>query len=144
MRVAATLPTALREPRLPYGTFGQRTLCAGYLALMVPFAPVWVWPALGLGLWLTGPSWGALAALSGGLFVLGGYLGMGISLSLALGALGLWWAPVIRGRKLLEWIPRGDSLDSLRGRLETVWLMLQHWRGPLARGFRPAVAARPR
>jgi len=123
------LPAALGEPRLPYGTFGQRTLCAGYLALMVPFAPSWLWPALGVGLWLTGPSWGALGALAGGFFVLGGYLvGMAVAGSLVLGALGLWWAPILRGRKLLEWTPRGDSLDSLKGRLEIVWLMLRHWR----------------
>ena len=127
IRVAVALPTELREPRLPYGSFGQRTLCAGYLALMVPFAPFWAWPALGLGLWFTGPSWGALGALAGGLFLLGGYASMAVGGCVLLGALGLWWAPILLGRKLLEWTPRGDSLDSVRGRLETVWLMLRHW-----------------
>lgn len=122
------------EGRSPSGTFGQRTMAAAYLALCLPFAPWGLWPALGLGLWITGPSWGALAALAVGLPVLAG---SGLLLSATLGALaaalGAVWArsehdyehtlpgPLWR---LLDVTPRGSSIDSLavRGRaLRLAW-----------------------
>lgn len=51
------------------GLLGQRTIAAGYLAIVAPFAPWWLWPVLALGLVLT-ESWLALGATIIGLGVL--------------------------------------------------------------------------
>lgn len=121
------------EGRNPSGTFGQRTFAAAYLALCLPFAPWGLWPAIGLGLWLTGPSWGALAALAVGLPVLGGALGAALALSMALGAsLGVlvgWTIPLAFTAVrvlLIDRTPRGSSLDSLLSRYHALRLMWRH------------------
>src|SRR3972149_171552 len=98
--------------RAPYGTMGQRTMVAGFLALLVPFAPWWGWPVLGVGLWLTGPSLGAILSLAAGPGAAYPLVWSG-SLLLAVPAALLMASTTVLG----SWMPRGDSLDSVRGRL---------------------------
>ena len=106
------------------GELGSPVITALYLALVAPFCPWWGWPLLGAGLlvvssfhafgavgvalvWLRPELWpvGVLAALTGGL---------------------LWcWSPVVGGQRLLEWTPRGDTIDSLVSRWRG-WQLLWH------------------
>lgn len=111
----------------PAGTFGQRTFAAAYLALCLPFAPWGLWPAIGLGLWITGPSWGALLALGAGLPLLFGWM-YAVPLWWLLGALaGLLWAGRHDlARRWLDLSPRGSSLDSLWSRWHALRLMWRH------------------
>jgi hypothetical protein len=101
--------------RAPYGTLGQRTIAAGFLALLVPFSPWWGWPVLGVGLWLTGPSLGAVLSLALGLGVLYPLVWLA---GLLLGplALALMLKNRVGGADPLGWLPRGGSLDSIRAR----------------------------
>lgn len=114
--------------RLISGTLGQRTVAAGYLALLVPFAPWPVWPILGVGLWLTGPSWAAVLALIVGLGVLDYRVWVGSLCAAAAGGLlvaiqGRAWVKSGPRRQwswalqVLEAMPRGASLDTVETRL---------------------------
>jgi hypothetical protein len=115
----------LEPGRAPYGTMGQRTMMAGFLALLVPFSPWWGWPVLGLGLWLTGPSLGALLSLAAGVGLLYPPLWLG-SLLLALPAGLLMAHTTVLG----AWLPRGDSMDSVRGRVNVFRLAWRLRREP--------------
>lgn len=133
--------------RAPSGTFGQRTFAAAYLALCLPFAPWGLWPALGLGLWLTGPSWGAVTALAVGLPVLAGQAAALGALTTALGVVVLAFVgPTLTRispddrtafRWLLDRTPRGSSLDTLWSRWHSLRLCWRHRREALPWGAGP-------
>lgn len=111
------------------------------LALLAPLCPWWGWPLLAPLLAWTG-SWLAFVAVGVSL----AYLYPSVGLWLAAGGLGvalLWaWSPVVRGRRVLEWTPRGDSLDSVVGRLQGIRCALTrltwwgHGRGSMARDLK--------
>jgi hypothetical protein len=99
---------------------GSPSLTGCYLAVVLPLAPIWLWPVFALGWWWSG-SWLALGALSAasicGTTAPIGWLPLAIlaALSVALGVsrrLGGRW-------RWGEWLPRGDSLDPLVQRLRT-------------------------
>jgi hypothetical protein len=52
--------------RAPFGGFGQRMYAGCFLALLCCLLPLWAWPGLLVGLWLSGPSWLACLALVAG------------------------------------------------------------------------------
>jgi hypothetical protein len=122
--------------RAPYGTMGQRTMVAGFLALLVPFAPWWGWPVLGLGLWLTGPSWGAVLALLPGLLWIAPRAWLTVAAGALLVAIPALCLVPIKGQRLIHWTPRGGSLDSVRGRVNVLRLAWRLKREPgwLGRG----------
>lgn len=109
--------------------FGQRTLAGAFFALLLPFAPWWVLPVPLLGLVITS-SWAAvLAGAVAGVVMFPGYgsvggliVALGAILGLSGGSLGRW--------RLLEWTPRGDSLDSLRQRWRVMVLLLRSFLHP--------------
>src|SRR3990167_150803 len=132
-----------------FGTFGHRTMCAGFLALVLPLC--WLIPApwrwllvalLGLGLWLTS-SWlawlatlGALPALIPALWL--PFLGLAL-LAVLGGCAALWawsrapgWYHLLM-RPIERWTLRGASLDSVVQRLEVwraygrVWRRWPNW-----------------
>lgn len=86
------------------------------LALVTPFAPWWGWLLLAPLLAVTG-SWLAIGAVGVGITLLHPWVAPWLgALALLLGV--FWgWSPVVFGRRALEWTPRGDSLDSVGGRL---------------------------
>ena len=118
------------------GTLGSPVLTALYLALVSPFCPWWGWPLLGAGLtiiwsyqawvavavgmvWLWPGSWPLMTA--GGLLVA-----------------MLWaWSPMLAGQRLLEWTPRGDTIDSLVSRWRGWQLILHHGRAQWLLGAGP-------
>ena len=121
----AVLSRRLRWGGRQKGEMGSPVLTALYLALVSPFCPWWGWPILGVGLglifsfhalvaaglglvWLYPRTWplGALAALAGAI---------------------LWgWSPVVGGRRILEWTPRGDTFDSIVSRWRG-WQLMWHY-----------------
>lgn len=110
--------------------FGQRTVAACFFALLLPFAPWWALPIPILGLLITS-SWAAwLAAFCAtivlvpvpALFAGGG--------SVILGAAGWLLGGLYGNRRLLEYTPRGDSLDSLWQRLRVNKLLVYAWTNP--------------
>lgn len=103
----------------PHGWLGQRSIAAGLYVLTIPFCPWWALPGPLVGLWLTGPAWGATVALVPALVWLAPRTWLPAAAGGLLGLLLLAWAVrrvPIAGRRLLEWTPRGDSLDSIRAR----------------------------
>ena len=107
------------------GTIGQRTLTGAYCALVFPFAiePSWATgaiPFLLLGLLIT-CSWLAFVALFAGLAVLEPWTIPGIAA--LVGA-----AYVAYRTKLLEKLPRGDTLDTFWQRWDTARLLVHHGR----------------
>lgn len=98
-------------------TLGHRTMLAGYLALVLPFASPWEWPLYAVGLWLTS-SWVATLAAVVGIAVRYPVTGPWIAALFALVVL-LEAIPWTR-RTLIDRTPRGSSLDSLRVRWTTV------------------------
>ena len=126
------------------GTFGHRTMCAGFLALVLPLCwlipPPWRWglvAVLALGLWLTS-SWLAWLATLGALVALMptlrlSLLGLGAFAVLG-GCAALWaWYRAPAWYRLLtapveRWTLRGASLDSVVQRLEVWWAYGRVWR----------------
>lgn len=108
------------------GTLGSPVLTAFYFTLTAPFTPWWLWPMLGVGFYLT-CSWSALI----GLAVAGAWMWPLTALPVAAGGLAVamlgWWSPVVRGQRLLEWLPRGDSVDGWLTRWTLTRLLLWHW-----------------
>ncbi len=110
--------------------WGQRTVGACFFALLLPFAPWWALPIPLLGLAITS-SWAAVLAALCGAFVVwpyptlalgGGSLGLGAAAWLVMGLFGNW--------RLLEYTPRGHSLDSLWQRLRVARLLLYSFTNP--------------
>jgi hypothetical protein len=110
--------------------WGQRTVGACFFALLLPFAPWWALPIPLLGLAITS-SWAALLAALGGALVVwpipalmvgGGSLAVGGAAWLVMGLFGNW--------RLLEYTPRGHSLDSLWQRLRVNRLLLYSFTNP--------------
>jgi hypothetical protein len=136
MAVPAWLADGMDRQGEGVGTFGHRTMCAGFLALTLPLAWLvpapWFWPLvalLALGLWLTS-SWlawlatlAALAALIPALRL--PFLALGAVVAVG-GSVALWaWYRAPTCYRLLtwpleRWTLRGASLDSVVQRLE-VW-----------------------
>jgi hypothetical protein len=121
-------------PRMK-GSFGSPPPSALYLALVLPFAPVWLWPAFAAGLYFCF-SWHAFACVAAALAVLYPRFAW-VPLGLFAGAMLLWAASRATqrlfwsGQRLLEWTPRGDSWDSVRARL-ALWTLIPRlwWTGP--------------
>jgi hypothetical protein len=106
------------------GPFRSAAVCAMPFAILAPIAPWWLWPVMAAGLLVTW-SWLALAAAAAGFVV----VYPGLSAPALVGALvvGVFWSRT----RWLEWTPRGDSLDPVRGRFVVLLLALSRlrWRG---------------
>lgn len=103
------------------GWLGQRTLTAGLYVLTIPFCPWWALPGPLVGLWLTGPSWGAVLALLPAAYILvptPWLWRIGLPLLMVLPFLLVW---SVRGQALIHWTPRGGSLDGVYVR----WFMIR-------------------
>ena len=113
-----------RTRRRMVGTFGSPAITAMYLALVLPLAPWWLWPAFGLGLVLTSSVLALAAVAVAGVWLAPWtlpFVGAGVLL-----LIGLWaWSPMVGGRRLGEWTLRGDTLDSTWARLY-VWPIIAH------------------
>ena len=113
--------------------FGQRTLTAAFFAMVLPFFPVpLLWIPL-LGLFLT-CSWAAIGAAAIALMMLWPWT--------AIPSLGLVTLAVTVGLTrpaLLDWTPRGGSIDSLRQRWVALGVVLPtlRRRAWLPRGYGP-------
>lgn len=130
----------LKPPGLPWWNpyrpfhqaawFGQRTMAGAFFALLLPFAPWW-WalPVSLLGLAITS-SWAAVLAAAVAVFFLApGYDTVVVLIVAPVAMLVLSRASLGRWR-LLEWTPRGDSLDSLRQRWRVMGLLLRSFLRP--------------
>lgn len=104
------------------GTMAQRSLLAGYLVLVVPFATPWEWPLYALGLSLT-CSWLAFLALGAVVLVLAPWAWPALVVSLAVAVVLVAFGPLRRA--LVDHTPRGGSLDSIRERWRT-WAAVVH------------------
>lgn len=120
----------------PSGTLGSPVLTALFLALVSPFSPWWGWPLLGAGLVIVW-SWSAWVAVACGML----WLYPGSWLLMALGGLVvaiLWaWSPTVAGQRLLEWTPRGDTIDSLVSRWRGWQCLVHHGRAHWLLGAGP-------
>ena len=108
--------------------FGQRTLAAAFLALLLPFFPGWskLIPLAGL---LVTCSWTALLGALGAMIVLEPRWAIPAALIVALvGSAALWWP------KILWLTPRGNSLDSVGQRVTMCRLL---WRAMTQRAWWP-------
>jgi len=123
------------------GSFGSPAITALYLALVAPFCPWWAWPVLLLGLGLIA-SWLAFVALAAGVVL----LWPGSWLLMAAGGLLvaiLWcWSPEIGGQRILEWTPRGDTIDSLVSRARGWQLIIHYGRARWLLGHGPNTTER--
>lgn len=107
------------------GTMGSPVITALYLALVSPFCPWWGWPFLGLGLGLIW-SYSAFVAVGVGMvWLYPAYWLLGLVAS-AGGALLWCWSPLVSGRRVLEWTPRGDTIDSMVSRWRGWQLIVHH------------------
>ena len=116
-------------------TQGSPANTALFFCLCAPFCPWWLWPVLGLGLYITW-SWLAFVGVAAGLMVLHPSAAPWLLLT-GMVVLAAWFISWRTGRKLFEWTPRGDSFDSVINRL-IVWYLIvtAWWAGPrwLGRG----------
>ena len=135
---------AMVDKRAPHAWIGQRMYAGCWLAMMLCLLPLWAWPGLLVGLFLSGPSWLACLALAAGSAVRWPFLWPYLS-ALVLGLVALvWWAPNGQVRWLKR-LPRGDSLDSVRIRVRVYRLALRQMAlDPKAfwLGFGPGTAGR--
>ena len=109
-----------QDRRKVRGWWGMRSIAAALLALLLPVLPLPCWPVVLGGLWLSGPSILAVAAaFSGAIVRWPGLWPLWATLAALGGALALVVAlgPSVKGRRIGEWTPRGDSLDSVWHRL---------------------------
>ena len=106
------------------GTLGSPVITALYLALVSPFCPWWGWPLLGAGLGLIS-SFLAFAGVGMGLvWLYPSWWPLG-AVAVTTGAI-LWaWSPMVGGRRVLEWLPRGDTFDSVVSRWRG-WSLICH------------------
>lgn len=109
--------------RVP-GMQGSPVLTGLFLALVFPLAPMWLWPVLAAGLVITS-SVHAGVAIAAGLMWMWPWTWPYFAGS-AVAILGLWvWSPEVRGRRVFEWVLRGDTWDSLWARWYA-WRILVH------------------
>ena len=118
------------------GNFGSPAITALYLALCAPFCPWWGWPVLAVGLGLTS-SFLALGAIGVGMVWLWPGTWLYGALAALTGALLWCWSPEVGGQRLLEWTPRGDTIDSLVSRGRGWQLILHHGRARWLLGAGP-------
>jgi len=117
---------------------GSASLTGCYLAIVAPLAPWPLWPVFALGLWWSG-SWlalGALGAASIWNWPVPMVWGPIVASSLLGGLLVAFRVP-IAGRAAGEWLPRGDSWDSITQRLRTWRLILATLPAVMPWGRRP-------
>jgi hypothetical protein len=106
----------------PKGSFGSPANTAMYIALVAPFMPGPGWLLLSIGLYLTW-SWLAFLGVAAGLVWLYPSAWPYVAAS-GLSVAILWlWSPSVAGRRLFNWTPRSDSMDSILSRL-WVWRMI--------------------
>ena len=118
------------------GSLGSPVITSLYLALVAAFCPWWGWPVLALGLALVSSMLAfvavgaALVWLWPGLWLAGAAGGLAVAL--------LWcWSPVVAGQRLLEWTPRGDTVDSVISRARGWQLIIHHGRARWLLGHGP-------
>lgn len=119
------------DPAKVRGWWGMRSIAGAFLALVTPLLPLWAWPGPLIGLWLSGPSWVALAALSAASiwrWPIPMIWGPIVATSLLAALLVFVWRPVVAGRAIGEFLPRGDTLDTLWARTALLRLAWQDWR----------------
>ena len=131
-------PTANRPTlgKRTKGTFGSPVLTAIYLAAVAPFAPWWGWVLLAPGIWFTN-SWTAALGLALGaawrspsialviaIVVLAAFLLLFVSKYRERDVMGTatWWS-----QRVLESLPRGDSVDGWYARAMGARLLLYYW-----------------
>lgn len=121
------------------GTFGSHALTGLYLAAVFPFVPVWLWPALAIGVIVTSSILGALAMSVASVWLWPSTWPVFTAGAVVAGV--LWgFSPEIRGRRVFEWVLRGDTADSIYARwyawrvaLHELRQSRRHW----ALGFGP-------
>ena len=116
---------------------GSPAITAMFFALVFPFTPWWLMPVLLIGVYLTW-SWNAMLGISVALGVLyPAWAGIvAITGTLVLGGWFLSWR--FKRFRVFEWVPRGDSFDSVINRLILWWLIVQAWwNGPRIFGRGP-------
>ena len=118
------------------GQFGSPVLTALYLALVSPFCPWWGWPLLGAGLTVIW-SWQAWVAVAAGMVWLYPGSWPWMTAGGLLVAMGWAWSPMVAGQRLLEWTPRGDTIDSLVSRWRGWQLIWHHGRAHWLLGAGP-------
>lgn len=119
-QVGVLMDRYARMRRRMVGTFGSPVLTGLYLAAVLPLAPLWVVPILGIGLVLTSSiaAGGAVAVAMVWRFP----WTWPLPLATASIILVLWaYSPTVKGRRILEWSLRGDTADS-------VWARWYAWR----------------
>lgn len=108
------------------GTLGSPVLTAFYFTIAAPFCPWWFWPILAIGFYVT-CSWSAFLGLATVVVWLWpSMLWFAIAGTLLVGGVW-WWSPTVRGQRIFEWLPRGDSIDGWRARVILVSLLCWHW-----------------
>lgn len=108
------------------GLLGSPVLTSFLFVLVAPLCPWWGWPVLAVGLLVT-CSWTAFLALGVvALWMIPSHAPFVVVPILA-AALLRAWNPTIRGVRLWEWTPRGDSLDAVTERLTMSRLLLWGW-----------------
>jgi hypothetical protein len=133
-----------QDGRHPHAWIGQRMYAGCWLAMMCCLLPLWVWPGLLVGLFLSGPSWLAVLALGAGSVVRWPWV-WPYALSCLLGVLALFVMAKNGQVWGLKWLPRGDTLDTVRVRLRVWRLALKHFAlepGAWLIGFGPGTAGR--
>jgi hypothetical protein len=121
----------LLEIKRVKSTLGSPAISAISLALMAPFCPWWLWPVLAVGLYITW-SWLAFIGVAVGLaWTYPHYAPHAfVAITSLLAAWVLTWHLRrfhVKGERIFEWVPRGDSFDSVINRLIVWWLIAQAW-----------------
>ena len=115
-------------------SLGSPAISAISLALTAPFCPLWLWPVLAVGLYITW-AWTAFIGVAIALsWMYPQWAGLPLLVVIALLALWLttWTVRKFnwRGQRWMEWTPRGDSADSIINRL-LLWVIIPRawWTG---------------
>jgi hypothetical protein len=112
-------------------THGSPAITALSFALTAPFCPWWLWPVLGVGLYCQWSWLSFIGVVVGMSWAYPAYTPCAFAFLVALMGLwvGTWYARwfTYRGERWFEWVPRGDSFDSVINRLIVWWLIAHAW-----------------
>ncbi len=108
------------------GALGSPVITAMFFALVAPFAPWWFWPVLAVGFYMTFSGLAVFAVLVEFAVLYPWTIPYSLAFC-ALVGITLWKSPRIKGERMWEWTPRGDSLDSITSRLWAWRYLIQGW-----------------